>query len=387
MDAAISHIEELASTANEETRRELRLKLLNIAYSLEDVNDTFHRFAHCHLSSAVVKIGLDLGLFKSLVESKDGVTLESIATRTGADISLLGRLMRYLARVGAVDQVSQNQFAANHTTRNLSHKSSESGLAHCFEVVAPIYQAMPAFLQKMNYATPLDPVDTAWQRAFNTPMHAMEWLGQHPDKMARFGEYMASRDGPSRGWLDVYPVQEELAITHLKEDTDRAVFVNVGVGFGHPCAEFKSRFPGVHGRVVLQDQPSIIGQMPQIPGVENMVHNLFDEQPIEGAKFYFMRGILHNHPDHLAKIILERVKDAMAPDSILLLDDYVVSEKLPDFFSRSISDLTMLGTFSSQERFEEQWRSLFDSVGLRLAKTYPLNDPPTSETVMEVRLE
>jgi len=98
-----------------------------------------------------------------------------------------------------------------------------------------------------------------------------------------------------------------------------------------------------------------------------------------------MRGILHNHPDHLARVLLERIRDSMAPDSVLLLDDYVVSEHWPDFFPRLISDLTMLGTFSSQERFEEQWFTLFDSVGLRLVKSYPLNDPPTSETVMEIR--
>ncbi|KAI1407314.1 S-adenosyl-L-methionine-dependent methyltransferase [Hypoxylon sp. FL1857] len=387
MDAAIARIEELASTADENTPRELRLRLLNVVHSLEDTNDTFHRFAHCHLSSAVVKIGLDLGLFKRLTDSKGIVTLEIIAERTGADISLLGRFMRYLACIGAVDQVSRNQFAANHTTRNLSQKVLESGISHCFEVVAPIYQAMPSFLQETKYVTPTDPVDTAWQRAFNTPMHALEWLSRHPDKLARFGDYMASRDGPSRGWLDVYPVQEELATRDWEEGTTQAVFVNVGVGFGHPCAEFKKKFPHVPGRVVLQDLPPMIEQVPQVPGVENMAHNLFDEQPVKGAKYYFMRAILHNHPDHLAKVLLERVRDAMAPDSVLLLDDYVVSEQWPDFFSRSISDLTMLGTFSSQERFEEQWCSLFGSVGLRLVKSYPLNKPPTSETVMEVRLK
>ncbi|TRX91995.1 hypothetical protein FHL15_007092 [Xylaria flabelliformis] len=359
MDAAIAHIEELVSTADENTRRELRLRLLNIVNSLEDTNDTFHRFAHCHLGSAVVKIGFDLGLFKSLAESKECVTLEIIAERMGADTSLL--------------ELPRQRFIANWL--------------RSFEVVAPIYQAMPSFLQKTNYVTPTDPVDTAWQRAFNTPMHALEWLGKHPDKLARFGDYMASRDGPSRGWLDVYPVQEEFATGDWDNGTSRAVFVNIGVGVGHPCAEFKKKFPHLPGRVVLQDLPHKIEQVPPVSGAESMAHSLFDEQPVKGAKYYFMRGILHNYPDHLAKVLLERVRDAMAPDSALLLDDYVVSEQWPDFYSRSISDLTMLGTFSSQERFEEQWCSLFESAGLRLVKSYPLNDPPTSETVMEVRLK
>jgi len=43
-----------------------------------------------HLDSAVVKIGLDIGIFKILTDSREGVTLEIIGERTGAEIPLLG---------------------------------------------------------------------------------------------------------------------------------------------------------------------------------------------------------------------------------------------------------------------------------------------------------
>ncbi|KAI0549852.1 hypothetical protein F4679DRAFT_584082 [Xylaria curta] len=82
MDAAIAHIEKLASTADENTRRKLRLRLLPIAHSIEDTNDTFNCIS--------VKIGLDLGLFKCFTDSKECVTQEIIAVRTSADILLLG---------------------------------------------------------------------------------------------------------------------------------------------------------------------------------------------------------------------------------------------------------------------------------------------------------
>lgn len=79
-------------------------------------------------------------------------------------------------------------------------------------------------------------------------------------------------------WLSVYPVVEEAkGVT-----ADRAVFVNVGGGIGHQCAEFKKAHPEIPGRVVLEDlQHSINAALPT-PGVENMVHNFFEKQPVKG---------------------------------------------------------------------------------------------------------
>ncbi|KAI1809227.1 S-adenosyl-L-methionine-dependent methyltransferase [Poronia punctata] len=390
MDAAIAHIEELASTAQGDSRRDLRKRLVAIVRSLETTNDTFHRLSHSHLDSAVVKIGLDLGIFKFIAGSEKSIGLETLSEKTGAEISLLGRLMRYLAIVGSVDQVSPAQFTANNITRNLTRKVAESGISHCFDMVAPIYQALPSVLQSSNYLTPTDPGNTAWQRAFNTHLHALEWMSKHPDTVARFGDYMESRDGPSRGWLDVYPVEDEILTMNndWEEDgTQRAVFVNVGVGPAYPCAEFRKKFPNAAERVIMQDRAPVIEKFQAHPvsGVEYMAHDIFDAQPVKGAKCYFMRAVLHNFPDHLARVVLERIRDAMGADSVLILDEYVISEQWSDYFPRLISDLTMLGTFSSQERDKEQWCTLLDSVGLQLVSSYPLNEPPTSETVMEVR--
>jgi hypothetical protein len=89
---------------------------------------------------------------------------------------------------------------------------------------------------------------------------------------------MALRRTADVSWLSVYPVVEEArGLT-----ADRAVFVNVGGGIGHQCAEFKRAHPDIPGHVVLEDlQHSIDAALPT-PGVENIVHNFFEKQPIEG---------------------------------------------------------------------------------------------------------
>lgn len=89
---------------------------------------------------------------------------------------------------------------------------------------------------------------------------------------------MALRREPDVSWLTSYPVNEE-----AKDwDASKAVFVNIGGGVGHQCAQFKNKCPKVPGRVILQDLPHSIEQALPTPGVENMVQDFFEPQPIQG---------------------------------------------------------------------------------------------------------
>ena len=79
-------------------------------------------------------------------------------------------------------------------------------------------------------------------------------------------------------WLAVHPVEAETR----GWAADAPVFVNVGGGIGHQCAEFKARYPNVPGNVILQDLPEVIAQALATPGVENMAHDFFKPQPVKG---------------------------------------------------------------------------------------------------------
>lgn len=103
-----------------------------------------------------------------------------------------------------------------------------------------------------------------------------------------------------------------------------------------------------------------------------------------GAKLYFMRGVFHNHPPHKVLKLLENTKAAMAPDSVLLIDEMILPETDVHIDAASM-DITMLAAFAGMERSEAQWRSVIDEAGLRLVKTYVYN-PVSHESVMDVRL-
>lgn len=103
-----------------------------------------------------------------------------------------------------------------------------------------------------------------------------------------------------------------------------------------------------------------------------------------GAKFYFMRGVLHDHPQHLVDKILENTRAAMKAESILLVDEMILPDTRVSARVAAI-DLTMLTARGGMERTEAQWRQTFEAAGLQLVKTYSYN-PASYESVMEVRL-
>lgn len=260
-------------------------------------------------------------------------------------------------------------------------QDSHCSFKNSFQTCAPEFQALPAFLRRTGYENPADEMNTVFQFANNTTGHQFEWFKDHPQELAHFNDFMASRRKPSLSWLSVYPVEEETAGL---ADPCRAVYVNMGGGIGHQCAEFKAAFPSIPGRVILQDLPHTIAQALKTEGVENMGHDFFAPQPIKGAKFYFVRGVCHNHPDHKVRRLLEQVKDAMASDSVLLLDELVLPSGEVSAYGAGL-DLTMMSAFAGAERDEAQWRTLIEDAGLKLVKDYDYN-PLGYERVMEVRL-
>lgn len=79
-------------------------------------------------------------------------------------------------------------------------------------------------------------------------------------------------------WLDVVPFEE----ISSNQDPETPIFVDVGGSIGHQCAALKSRYPNIPGRIIYQDLPPVIPHGLKIPGVEPMVHDFWQEQPVKG---------------------------------------------------------------------------------------------------------
>ncbi|CAG9950381.1 unnamed protein product, partial [Clonostachys rosea f. rosea IK726] len=371
--------------------------LQDLLFSFETTEDTIHRYGHMvgqllqtsqslrltsdkTLQSAVVQAGINLGLFKYLSQHGKPLTVDEISEKCKTDRQLMVRILRFLSAAGAVHETGKHQYVANHVTDNLSDGAVEAGISHYFSTASPPAQSLPDFLEQIGYTNPVAETHTAFKLAFNTDLNAYAWFGQNPTQLNHFNTYMALRRNPDSTWLSVYPVAEEAAAW----PSEKPLYVNIGGGVGHQCAQFREKYPDLPGRIVLQDLPHSVAQALPTPGVENMAHNILEPQPVVGAKFYYLRAVLHNHPPHTIRLVVENIKAAMGPDSVLLIDEMVFPEKEVNFNTASI-DMTMLSVFASMERTEAQWRLVFEDVGLELVRTYTYY-PRNYESVMDVRL-
>lgn len=208
---------------------------------------------------------------------------------------------------------------------------------------------------------------TATKKAFSTDVSGFEWLRSDPRQWEAFQQAMSIAPQARVPWFTVFPFQAELS-TFL-ESSSAPAFVDIGGGFGHQCAALASAFPVLKGRLVLQDMAHTLAIAPKLDGVEAIAHDFFGSQPVRGAKFYYLRTVLHDWPRDRAVAILSRVREAMGPASQVLIDEIVV----PTFgahWHATCMDILMMAAVGARERTVDEWGELLDEAGLRIVKVH-----------------
>lgn len=66
-----------------------------------------------------------------------------------------------------------------------------------------------------------------------------------------------------------------------------------------------------------------------------------------------MRNIIHDYPDEKAVVILKNTAAALAPGSVILIDDMVIPNTGAHFHATQL-DITMMSALALNERTHEQ---------------------------------
>lgn len=224
---------------------------------------------------------------------------------------------------------------------------------------------MNAFLAESGYENPDDAYKTPWQFAYGTDKLYFDWLADHPVEQRAFNTCMTLHDAyRPQEWYEFYPVTERLAV-----EPGRVALVDIGGGTGVDITKFQARFPSL-GNLVLQDLPTVVSDVKDLPsGLRAEAYDMFSPQPVKGAKAYYMRTVLHDWPDKQARIALQNIRAAMSEDSVLLLNDNVMSDSSLTPLDTSV-DITMMACFASLERTEQHWLDLISSAGFRVVKVH-----------------
>lgn len=157
--------------------------------------------------------------------------------------------------------------------------------------------------------------------------------------------------------------------------TSQPIFVEVNGHTGVQATQFKQKYPHVAGKLILQNVQPILDKAPEesVFGVEKIGYDFPNVPPVHGAKFYYTRLVFHNLATKEARKLLLLIKEAMVPESSLLIDEAVSPEAGADYLASAI-DLTMPEAFGAVERTESQWRRLLEEVGFELVKTHVYNE-------------
>lgn len=102
-----------------------------------------------------------------------------------------------------------------------------------------------------------------------------------------------------------------------------------------------------------------------------------------GAKFYYLRNIIHDYTDDECVKILKNIIPALDKDSRILLDDMVLSNS-GVHWRAAAADLTMMTSLAARERTRDEWYALMDRAGLEILNIHTYNVTVETSVVVAV---
>jgi SAM-dependent methyltransferase len=193
-------------------------------------------------------------------------------------------------------------------------------------------------------------------------------------------------------YLDAHPEEGEIcdaAMSSVSNLVDEAIascydfshvgrIVDVGGGRGSLLTTLLKRYPAMKG--ILFDRASVIDRVRAMnkekggdnPPYELVAGSFFENVPPD-ADAYVLKDVLHNWNDEQCQIILQNCSRAMRPSGIILVCERLnVPNSNQGAYARGVSLLMSLQN-PGRERTQEEFRALFERVGLSLSRTIPIH--------------
>ncbi|KAI4236803.1 MAG: hypothetical protein LQ349_002306 [Xanthoria aureola] len=359
---------------------DMRKSLLGAARKLvavlETPVETIFRFGWQPHQNAAIRVAIALDLFALVGSSgRGGVSAADLASTTRADKALIVRIMRALVVSEVFTEVAMEQYAATPISDAWVSLPLGACSRHLHDVSSLSLYHLPEFLSRSQYQNPADPLDGPFQFAFDTDRSFFQWLDERPDRMANFNTWMEAHRQGRKNWFHSFPV-ERLNSPRISKDPEAVMLVDIGGGYGHDLEAFRNAFPECSGRLILEDVPKAINELPDRRKclMEAIKYDFCTPQPIIGARAYYFRSIFHAFSDSKCLDILRCTTLAMERGySKMLINDWVLPDKGASFQAAMI-DMNVIANLAGKERTESQWKSLLDQAGLLVVEIWGSSD-------------
>ncbi|KIX06816.1 uncharacterized protein Z518_04792 [Rhinocladiella mackenziei CBS 650.93] len=365
-----------------------------IMYSLMDPGMMVQAHSLQMAEMVSVRTLLDLKVFEKMpTEEGKTITAKELSEKTGVQDALLERLLRPLVASGFITQASDGSYGS---TKFSQAYTSFPGLFFTlmFDHFLQPMTDLPKYLSKHGAAEPtsfyVNPYSD-YHNASDSGMTTWEIMSKDPEKLKTFQLGLTTGDAmvPVTGYYDF----NQLALTkeEQEKDPDRACLIDIGGGVGNVVKRILDEYKDLSPKnVILQDQGSVIdiAEREKIPpeGVKLMKHDFWTEQPVKGAKAYYFRRVFHDYSDELCAKALKQIIPVMtASDSRVLIADMLLPEIMTEKEAHTAALDVACMVMGGKERTEENFRQLFDSVGLEVVAIH--RAPGAAAGVVEGKLK
>jgi hypothetical protein len=278
---------------------------------------------------------------------RDGArSVDELAAATGTASPALYRLLRALASIGVFAEDDRRRFTLTAMGEYLRRDHPLS--------VDPVCRMFCADYQWRAWGA----LDHSVRTGGNAAVRALgtdvwEHRRHHPDDNDVFDATMRTLSRATTG-----------AILAAHDFGRHRVIADIGGGTGALLAAVLAAHPATTG--ILYDQPQVVANAGPVVGglgdrVQVVAGDFFESVP-HGADAYLLRRILHDWTDEDATAILRRVREAMEPDSLLLVVEAIVGPPNEDPRTKFL-DLMMLVSAGGRERTEAEWTALLAAAG------------------------
>ncbi|KAH9949707.1 S-adenosyl-L-methionine-dependent methyltransferase [Amylocystis lapponica] len=356
-----------------------------------------------------MRVAREMRVADALLDHPKGLHVSELAKVVNVEQGKLAHILRLLGTKHCFREVDTDVFANNRLSLVLLSSSSVSDLVslHTTEMA----RGGSLFLETLSdkeYAFSYDPTKAPYMYAVrNEGIQGtyFDWMIAH-----NFGRAMIGVDQVMNFHtvLEHFPWMEAMTVC------------DVGSGVGAFSLPLVQMYP--HVKVTLHDLPETLSQAKDIWSINNPEAiqdgrvdfaplNFFEQVPATGQDVYYLRNIMHNWPDEQAKIILQKIQQAMQPHSRVLIREDLIDggayqhlnrtegnpdnvlgveiapePLLPNFGAGNArmynQDLGMMVSLNAKERTLDESMKLAHAAGLRLEKVWDFAEA----SLLELRL-